>query len=37
MNFILEFLDKTFPNEIIENKLYLGAAEHAKEVLMLED
>lgn len=23
------FLDKTFPNEIIENKLYLGGGDHA--------
>lgn len=31
------FLDKSFPNEILENQLYLGAAEHARDVEMLED
>lgn len=31
------FLDKTFPNEIIENKLYLGGGDHAKDIEMLTD
>ena len=31
------FLDKTFPNEIIEKKLYLGNGEHAKDTEMLID
>ncbi|CAD8071128.1 unnamed protein product [Paramecium sonneborni] len=31
------FLDKTFPNEIIENKLYLGGGDHAKDTEMLID
>lgn len=30
-------MDKTFPNEIIEKKLYLGGAEHARDVEMLTD
>ncbi|CAD8188031.1 unnamed protein product [Paramecium pentaurelia] len=31
------FLDKTLPNEIIENKLYLGGGDHAKDTEMLID
>ncbi|CAD8195462.1 unnamed protein product [Paramecium octaurelia] len=31
------FLDKTFPNEIIENKLYLGGGDHAQDTEMLVD
>ncbi|CAD8165112.1 unnamed protein product [Paramecium pentaurelia] len=31
------FLDKTFPNEIIEKKLYLGNGEHAQDTEMLID
>ncbi|CAD8213047.1 unnamed protein product [Paramecium octaurelia] len=31
------FLDKTFPNEIIEKKLYLGSGEHAQDTEMLID